>query len=258
MFEKLKPLTPALSGDIGNISPWGGVAVILYNVIKVLRPVVIGHAIDDMQHGITETKVLYHGLRLLLIAALSAVFLYITRQVIIGASREIEFDLRNDLFANLERQSATFYHTHRTGDIMARTTNDLNAVRQLLGPAIMYSANTMVFMAAAAALHVPHQSQADLLRLRPDARRIHPRSVLRQPHPPPLRTHPGHVLRDISAKAQENFLRRSVSSAPSPRKKPRSPPSRPPTSSTSAAASISSVSWPCSGPPSSSSSASPS
>ena len=68
---------------------------------------------------------------------------------IIGASREIEFDLRNDLFANLERQSASFYHTHRTGDIMARTTNDLNAVRQLLGPAIMYSANTVVFIAVA-------------------------------------------------------------------------------------------------------------
>ena len=56
-------------------------AVVLYNVIKVLLPLVIGHAIDDMQHGITEAAVLYHALRLLLIAALSAVFLYICRQV---------------------------------------------------------------------------------------------------------------------------------------------------------------------------------
>src|ERR1700735_274828 len=129
--------------------PWGGASVICYNTIKVLIPLVIGHAIDDMQHGLTESKIVYHTLRLLVIAVLSAVFLYTTRQVIIGASREIEFDLRNDLFSNLERQSPSFYHTHRTGDIMARTTNDLNAVRQLLGPAIMYSANTIVFMTAA-------------------------------------------------------------------------------------------------------------
>src|SRR6202044_2809811 len=100
-------------------------------------------------HGITQQKIPFHGLRLLVIAALSAIFLYITRQVIIGASREIEFDLRNDLFSNLERQAPSFFHIHRTGDIMARTTNDLNAVRQLLGPAIMYSANTIVFTAAA-------------------------------------------------------------------------------------------------------------
>src|SRR5437899_3853658 len=148
MFDKLKPLVPYLRRYWKHLA-WGGVAVILYNVIKVLVPVVIGHAIDDMRHGITEQKILFHALRLLVIAALSAVFLYITRQVIIGASRKIEFDLRNDLFANLERQAAEFFHTHRTGDIMARTTNDLSAVRQLLGPAIMYSANTLVFTCAA-------------------------------------------------------------------------------------------------------------
>src|ERR1700733_5219977 len=148
MFDKLRPLAPYLRRYWKQLA-WGGVSTILYNVVKVLLPLVIGNAIDDMKHGLTEQKVLRDALILLLIAALSAVFLYITRQVIIGASREIEFDLRNDIFANLERQSANYYHTHRTGDIMARTTNDLNAVRQLLGPAIMYSANTIVFTFAA-------------------------------------------------------------------------------------------------------------
>ena len=148
MLDRLRPLAPYLRRYWKSLA-WGGVAVLLYNTIKVLLPLVIGHAIDDMQHGLTEAKVMHHALRLLAVAVFSAVFLYITRQVIIGASREIEFDLRNDLFRNLERQPASFYHTHRTGDIMARTTNDLNAVRQLLGPAIMYSANTIVFTAAA-------------------------------------------------------------------------------------------------------------
>ena len=148
MFDRLRPLAPYLKRYWMSLA-WGGVATIFYCVIKVMIPLVIGHAVDDMQHGLTEQKVMFHALRLLGIAALSAIFLYTTRQVIIGVSREIEFDLRNDLFANLERQPASFFHTHRTGDIMARTTNDLSAVRQLLGPAIMYSANTIVFTLAA-------------------------------------------------------------------------------------------------------------
>jgi ATP-binding cassette subfamily B protein len=203
MFERLKPLYPYLRRYWKHFA-WGGVAVILYNVIKVLVPIVIGHAIDDMQHGLTQQKIIFHALRLLLIAALSAVFLYITRQVIIGASREIEFDLRNDLFANLERQSATFYHTHRTGDIMARTTNDLSAVRQLLGPAIMYSANTIVFMAAALPFmyrispkltffaFVPMPAASILVQY--FGNRIHRRFERIQA-----------MYSDISAKAQENF-----------------------------------------------------
>ncbi len=203
MLERLKPLVPYLRRYRKNLA-WGGVAVILYNTIKVLIPIVIGHAIDDMQHGITEAKVVHHTLRLLVIAVLSAIFLYITRQVIIGASREIEFDLRNDLFSNLERQAPSFYHTHRTGDIMARTTNDLNAVRQLLGPAIMYSANTIVFTAAALPFmyrispkltffaFVPLPIASVLVQY--FGNRIHRRFERIQA-----------MFSDISAKAQENF-----------------------------------------------------
>src|SRR6202453_5008138 len=203
MLERLKPLAPYLRRYWKSLA-WGGVSTILYNVVKVLLPGVIGHAIDDMQHGITESKVLYHALRLLLIAALSAIFLYICRQVIIGASREIEFDLRNDIFANLERQSPSYYHTHRTGDIMARTTNDLNAVRMLLGPAIMYSANTIVFTAAALPFmyrispkltffaFVPLPMASVLVQY--FGARIHRRFERIQA-----------MFSDISAKAQENF-----------------------------------------------------
>ncbi|WP_158944848.1 ABC transporter ATP-binding protein [Granulicella sp. S190] len=203
MLERLRPLKPYLRRYWKSLA-WGGVAVILYNTIKVLIPLVIGHAIDDMQHGITEAKILHHTLRLLLIAVLSAIFLYITRQVIIGASREIEFDLRNDLFSNLERQAPSFYHTHRTGDIMARTTNDLNAVRQLLGPAIMYSANTIVFTAAALPFmyrispkltffaFVPLPMASVLVQY--FGNRIHRRFERIQA-----------MFSDISAKAQENF-----------------------------------------------------
>jgi ATP-binding cassette, subfamily B, multidrug efflux pump len=203
MFARLRPLVPYLKRYWKSLA-WGGVAVIFYNVIKVILPLVIGHAIDDMHHGLTEAKIVHHALRLLLVAALSAIFLYITRQVIIGASREIEFDLRNDLFANLERQPANFYHTHRTGDIMARTTNDLNAVRQLLGPAIMYSANTIVFTAAALPFMWRISPKLTLCAFVP----LPIASVLVQYFGNRIHTRFERIqamFSDISAKAQENF-----------------------------------------------------
>ena len=85
------------------------------------------------------------------VAAFKAIFQFLTRWIVIGVSREIEFDLRNDLFKHLESLSYSYYQRTRTGDIMARATNDLNAVRMLLGPAIMYSANTIVFTVGALA-----------------------------------------------------------------------------------------------------------
>jgi ATP-binding cassette subfamily B protein len=203
MLDRLRPLFPYLRRYWKSLA-WGGLAVIFYNVIKILIPLVIGSAVDDMQHGLTEAKVVHHALRLFVIAVFAAIFLYITRQVIIGASRDIEYDLRNDLFANLERQSASYFHTHRTGDIMARTTNDLSAVRQLLGPAIMYSANTIVFTAAALPFMIRISPRLTLCAFVPlpiasvlvqyFGNRIHRRFERIQA-----------MFSDISAKAQENF-----------------------------------------------------
>ncbi len=203
MFEKLRPLYPYLRRYWRQLA-WGGIALIIYNTVRALIPVVIGRAVDDLKTGITPHKIAFHAARLLGIATISGIFLYITRQVIIGASREIEFDLRNDLFANLERQSAAFYQTHRTGDIMARTTNDLNAVRQLLGPAIMYSANTFFYTAAALPFIIKLSPRLTLFAVVPlpiasifiqaFGTRIHKRFERIQA-----------MFSDISARAQENF-----------------------------------------------------
>jgi len=148
MFRRLSPLFPYLKRYWRNFA-WGGLALITYNWTKAMVPLVVGGAIDDMRRGLSAAKVEHHALRLLALAVISGIFLYLMRQIIIGASREIEYDLRNDLFAHLELQPPSFFQKHRTGDIMARSTNDLNAVRQLLGPAIMYSANTVFFTAIA-------------------------------------------------------------------------------------------------------------
>src|SRR6201994_3045395 len=141
---------------------------------------------------------------LVAVSLAKGVFLFLTRWIIIGISRDIEFDLRNDLFRQLERQSASYYVEHRTGDIMARMTNDLNAVRQLLGPAIMYSANTVLFSIGAVIFLLRISPFLTLVALVPlplasvlvqtMGRKIHERFERIQA-----------MFSDISAQAQENF-----------------------------------------------------
>jgi ATP-binding cassette, subfamily B, multidrug efflux pump len=144
MLGDLKPLVPYLK-RYKRAFFWGGVSVVLSNAIWILFPQVLRVAIDDLNHGVTQQKIFRYAALLVAVSLSKGVFLFLTRWIIIGISRDIEFDLRNDLFQQLEKQSAGYYAEHRTGDIMARMTNDLNAVRQLLGPAIMYSANTVLF-----------------------------------------------------------------------------------------------------------------
>jgi len=128
----------------------GTVCVLLLNGIAVQFPQVIQRAINYLDHGGRSTGQLgFYALLLVAIAAGKGIFQFLTRWIVIGISRDIEFDLRNDLFQHLEQLSYPYYQRTRTGDIMARATNDLNAVRMLLGPAIMYSANTLVFTAGA-------------------------------------------------------------------------------------------------------------
>ncbi len=128
---------------------WGTLSCISTNAVWVFFPQVLKRAIDAMGHGATRAQILLFAGELVGIAAVKGVFLYAQRWILIGISREIEFDLRNDLFLHLERQDSGFYQKYRTGDIMARLTNDLYADRMLLGPALMYSANTVFFTVGA-------------------------------------------------------------------------------------------------------------
>ena len=150
MFRNLQPLFPYMRKYRSTFG-FGAFCVLCNNGIWILFPLVIRRAIDDLNRGVTQHKLITYSGLLLAIALVKGVFQYLTRWVLIGVSREIEFDLRNDLFAHLERLSYSFYQRTRTGDIMASATNDLNAVRMLLGPGIMYTANTIVFTAGALA-----------------------------------------------------------------------------------------------------------
>jgi ATP-binding cassette subfamily B protein len=128
---------------------WGTLACIATNIVAVQGPQILRKAIDELQRGASRERIIFLACIFVAIYLVKGIFLYAQRWILIGISREIEFDLRNDLFLQLERQDANFYQKYRTGDVMARMTNDLNAVRMLLGPALMYSANTIFFTVGA-------------------------------------------------------------------------------------------------------------
>src|SRR5580658_5170205 len=88
-------------------------------------------------------------LLLIALVTLRAVLSFVTRWVLIGVSRDIEFDIRGDLLNRLLLMEPEFYVRNRTGELMSRATNDLNAVRMVLGPGIMYSGQTIIGMALA-------------------------------------------------------------------------------------------------------------
>ncbi len=201
--ERLRPLLPYLKKYKWSYI-FGGLAVLLNNGIWILFPLVIRRAVDDLNSGVTRHKLFVYSMLLVAVALTKGIFQFLTRWVVIGVSREIEFDLRNDLFTHLEGLSYSYYQRTRTGDIMARATNDLNAVRMLLGPAIMYSANTLVFTAGALVFMTSISPKLTLYAFLPlpvasivvqyFGKRIHERFERIQA-----------MFSDISAKAQENF-----------------------------------------------------
>jgi ATP-binding cassette subfamily B protein len=123
--------------------------VIVTTAIALSSPWILKYAIDDLHGGVTRGKLGFYAGLLLAVAVVGGVFRFLMRRIIIGASREIEYDIRNDFFARLQTLPVAYFQARRTGDLMSRATNDLNAVRMMIGPAIMYSANTIIVFVVA-------------------------------------------------------------------------------------------------------------
>jgi ATP-binding cassette subfamily B multidrug efflux pump len=122
----------------------GFASLMVCSAMFSVAPRVLQFAVDDLYAGVTRGKLLRYSGLLLLIAGIAGYFRYQMRRIIISASRGFEDDLRNDFFAHLERLPLSFFQTNRTGDLMSRATNDLSAVRMMIGPAVMYLANTCI------------------------------------------------------------------------------------------------------------------
>ncbi len=122
---------------------WSMVAGIFFILVSLLFglfvPFLVGMAVDDLTAGITWPKIIYYPLVILGVSAMSGVFLFLQRRILINTSRHIEFDMREAFYKSLVNQPLEFFQNNRVGDLMARATNDLAAIRQIVGPMILYS-----------------------------------------------------------------------------------------------------------------------
>ena len=132
----------------------GGVCLTISNLLALVDPWILKLTIDELEKGTTRDRLIWLAAAFVVVTAVSGVFRFLMRRIMIGISRKIEFDMRGDFFAHLERLSPSFYNAHRTGDLMALATNDLNAVRSLVGPGVMYSLNTVVVSTLALTLMI--------------------------------------------------------------------------------------------------------
>ncbi len=182
----------------------GMIALVLKDVTAASQPLVIKKVVDTVTGGMHFPVILQFSLLLIGLSAVKGIFQYWMRVVLIGISRDIEYDLRNDLFAHLVGLSMDFYGRRRTGDIMARSTNDLNAVRMMLGPGIMYWTETSITFLLAIAVMLNMDWHLTVLAILPAplvslavilfGRKIHERFERIQA-----------MFSDISSRVQENL-----------------------------------------------------
>jgi ATP-binding cassette subfamily B protein len=199
MWESLRTVRKYLWRYRGALAA-GGVCLVIKDVAQAMQPLMIRAAVDHFR----DNGFLRYAGYLLLLALIKGVFQYWMRVILIGASREIEFDLRNDLYAHLIRLAPEYYGRTRTGDIMARATNDLNAVRMMLGPGVMYWFETSLTFVLAIAIMVRVDWRLAIFAVMPApavsfaviyfGRRIHDRFEKLQ-----------GMFSDISSRVQENL-----------------------------------------------------
>ncbi|HTY00200.1 MAG TPA: ABC transporter ATP-binding protein [Bacteroidota bacterium] len=128
---------------------WGLVTVIMSNIFTVAQPLIVGRAIDMLKSGLELRKIDGHGILLYAgivigCSLVAGTFTFLTRQTIIVTSRHVEFDLRNAFLEHIQRLPLSFFQRTPTGDLMALATNDISAVRNVLGPGIMYPTDTLM------------------------------------------------------------------------------------------------------------------
>jgi ATP-binding cassette subfamily B multidrug efflux pump len=179
-------------------------ALIAKDILGALVPLIIKFGVDSLTRGFRIAVVFELAAGLVMVSVFKGIFQYWMRVILIGMSRDVEFDLRNDLFSHLIGLSSDFHGRVRTGDIMARATNDLNAVRMMLGPGIMYWAETMLTAVLAIAVMLFVDWRLTLIALLPAplvsvvmiyfGRRIHDRFEAIQ-----------KMFSDISSRVQENL-----------------------------------------------------
>jgi ATP-binding cassette subfamily B protein len=165
-WSVLARMVPHLREHRGRIAA-GFLCIFLTNGFMLTAPWVTKYAVDSLTESVTREKLSYYGTLIIGLAILRSTFQFYMRRLIIGVSRDIEYAFRNELLEHLEKLPMSFYQKNKTGELMSRATNDLSNVRNLVGPAIMYTANTIVTALFAVALMLRIDWQLTLLALVP-------------------------------------------------------------------------------------------
>jgi ATP-binding cassette subfamily B multidrug efflux pump len=145
----------------------GLVSLAATTAFSVANPWVLRHAIDDLTVAVTREKLWLYAGAILVLVVFEGFFRYQMRMILIGISRDVEYDLRNRVFHHLTLLPPAYYQRNRIGEVMSRASNDMSAVRMVLGPGIMYTANTVATFAGAVVLMVAISPRLTLLALVP-------------------------------------------------------------------------------------------
>lgn len=151
---------------------YGLLTVIVSNLFSVATPWFIGEAVDQLKAGLTQgslahTDLLYYSVLIVVFALMAGIMLFLTRETIIVVSRKIEFDLRNDFLSHIQKLPLSYFQNTPTGDLMAHATNDISAVRNVLGPGIMYPSDTFMTFSLSLTLMFIKSWELTLLALVP-------------------------------------------------------------------------------------------
>jgi ATP-binding cassette subfamily B multidrug efflux pump len=162
----LRRLLPHLGRHRGRVL-LGLVCLLLTTGFSVANPWVLRHAVDDLTVEVTHDKLwLYAGI-LLGLVVFEGIFRYGMRMILIGVSRQMEYELRNDVYDHFTRLAPRYYQDHRVGELLSRASNDMAAVRSVLGPGIMYTANTVATSVGAVTLMILISPRLTVLALVP-------------------------------------------------------------------------------------------
>ena len=145
----------------------GFLGVVAATALLLAGPWVTKYAIDDLVADLTAAKLWGYAGAVLALAAVAGWFRFLNRRIIVGVSREFEYSLRNEFFAHLQRLDLGYFQRTRTGDLMSRATNDLTAVRMLMGPAVLYTSSTVLTFVVAVLLMISIDPWLTLVALVP-------------------------------------------------------------------------------------------
>lgn len=182
----------------------GFLFILISNAAQVFIPIFLRDGIDAIQQEVSYGRLFEYGLMIFIAAVIAGIFRYLIRQTIIVVSREIEYDLRQDFWAHIQKLSYRYFQNNSTGNIMAHATNDISAVRMYVGPAVMYSVDTVSKFVIIIAIMVTISPLLTFYTLVPLpflsffvyqlSKRIHKKFTLIQ-----------ESFSDLTTKAQENF-----------------------------------------------------